>query len=51
LSLTGDADSSTGMPEIKLRANAEENTVTIEDSGVGMAKDEYVMHGSCQQTD
>eukprot|EP00429_Kryptoperidinium_foliaceum_P001288 CAMPEP_0176016820 /NCGR_PEP_ID=MMETSP0120_2-20121206/8047_1 /TAXON_ID=160619 /ORGANISM="Kryptoperidinium foliaceum, Strain CCMP 1326" /LENGTH=736 /DNA_ID=CAMNT_0017349827 /DNA_START=9 /DNA_END=2216 /DNA_ORIENTATION=+ len=29
-------------PEIKIRANAVENTLTIEDSGVGMTKDELI---------
>jgi molecular chaperone HtpG len=29
-------------PEIKIRANAEDNTLTIEDSGVGMTKDEIM---------
>lgn len=38
LSITDEADGET--PEIKIRANMEDNTLTIEDSGVGMTKDE-----------
>ncbi|CAJ1966618.1 unnamed protein product [Cylindrotheca closterium] len=38
LSITDEADVET--PEIKIRANMEDNTLTIEDSGVGMTKDE-----------
>merc|ERR1712070_1074337 len=39
LSLTEDSDDSE-QPQIKIRANADDNTLTIEDSGVGMTKDE-----------
>mmetsp|Transcript_1520 Transcript_1520/g.2138 ORF Transcript_1520/g.2138 Transcript_1520/m.2138 type:complete len:769 (+) Transcript_1520:47-2353(+) len=43
LSLTAEGDeASSALPQIKIRANAEENTITIEDSGVGMTKDELV---------
>jgi len=38
LGLTDDADGELG--EIKIRANMDDNTLTIEDSGVGMTKDE-----------
>jgi heat shock protein beta len=30
------------QPQIKIRANAEDNTLTLEDSGVGMTKDEII---------
>lgn len=38
LSITDEADGET--PEIKIKANMEDSTLTIEDSGVGMTKDE-----------
>mmetsp|Transcript_27938 Transcript_27938/g.67981 ORF Transcript_27938/g.67981 Transcript_27938/m.67981 type:complete len:740 (+) Transcript_27938:76-2295(+) len=38
LSITDEADVET--PQIKIRANTEDNTLIIEDSGVGMTKDE-----------
>jgi len=40
LSLT--EDSGEAQPEIKIRANEDDNTLTIEDSGVGMTRDELV---------
>jgi heat shock protein beta len=40
LALTDDADAV--QPEIKIRANLDDNTLTIEDSGVGMTKDELM---------
>jgi heat shock protein beta len=36
---TGDSDS---PPSIKIKTNADDNTVTIEDSGVGMTRDEII---------
>lgn len=42
LSITDDAAAAEVKPEIKIRANEAENTITIEDSGVGMTKDELV---------
>ena len=40
LAITDDADGE--QPEIKIKANLDENTLTIEDSGVGMTKDELI---------
>ena len=40
LSITG--ESSLAAPEIKIRCNEETNTITIEDSGVGMTRDELI---------
>jgi len=40
LSLT--ESSETQKPEIKIRANSADNTLTIEDSGVGMTRDELI---------
>jgi len=40
LSLTD--DSASGAPEIKVKADKEAGTLTIEDSGVGMTKDELI---------
>jgi molecular chaperone HtpG len=40
LALTQDSESET--PEIKIRANEDDNTLIIEDSGVGMTKDELI---------
>lgn len=42
LSLTDDESSEAEQPQIKLKANADDNTLTLEDSGVGMTKDELV---------
>lgn len=42
LSITADESESTVKPEIKIRANYDDNTITIEDSGVGMTKDELI---------
>jgi molecular chaperone HtpG len=41
LSLTEEGDS-ISPPEIKITTNADDNTITIEDSGVGMTKDELI---------
>jgi molecular chaperone HtpG len=40
LSLT--EESGVEQPQIKIRANADDNTLTLEDSGVGMTKDEII---------
>ena len=42
LSITDDAAASDEQPQIKIRPNLDDNTVTIEDSGVGMTKDELI---------
>lgn len=42
LSITDDGSASDIKPSIKIKADPENNTVTIEDSGVGMTKDELV---------
>jgi molecular chaperone HtpG len=42
LSLTDDDAASMAAPEIKIRANLEDNTLTIEDAGVGMTRDELI---------
>ncbi len=40
LSITEEGD--VQKPEIRIRANADDNTLTIEDSGVGMTRDELI---------
>lgn len=43
LSITDDeAAASSEQPNIKIKANADDNTLTIEDAGVGMTKDELI---------
>jgi Histidine kinase-, DNA gyrase B-, and HSP90-like ATPase len=43
LSITADGSNSVAdPPEIKIKANMDDNTLTLEDSGVGMTKDELV---------
>lgn len=42
LSLTDDSASGTNGLEIKIKCNPEDNTITIEDSGVGMTKNELI---------
>ena len=48
LSITSSSDSgdlstaSLAKPEIKIKCNPDDNTITIEDSGVGMTKDEII---------
>mmetsp|Transcript_4565 Transcript_4565/g.11592 ORF Transcript_4565/g.11592 Transcript_4565/m.11592 type:complete len:776 (+) Transcript_4565:125-2452(+) len=43
LSITSDDDEASKVPpSIKIKTNADDNTVTIEDSGVGMTRDELV---------
>jgi len=43
LSLTSDGDGAdTAMPEILIKPNVDDNTITIEDRGVGMTKDELI---------
>ena len=42
LSLTAEGEEGGKMPEISIRANADENTIIIEDTGVGMTKDELM---------
>jgi molecular chaperone HtpG len=42
LSITDDEAAQAQTPEIKITANAEENTLTIQDSGVGMTRDELI---------
>jgi molecular chaperone HtpG len=41
LSLTSDG-SSAASPEIKVKTNPDDNTITIEDTGVGMTRDELI---------
>jgi heat shock protein beta len=42
LSITDENAASDEQPQIKIRPNLDDNTVTIEDSGVGMTKDEII---------
>jgi heat shock protein beta len=42
LSITSDENADMPKPEIKIKADKEANTLTIEDSGVGMTKDELM---------
>lgn len=43
LSITAEGgDSSVEAPQIKIKANMDDNTLVLEDSGVGMTKDEIV---------
>jgi len=42
LSITDEGLSDAPAPQIKIRADPDENTITIEDAGVGMTKDELV---------
>jgi molecular chaperone HtpG len=42
LSITDDATASTPPPEIKIKCNPDDNTLIIEDGGVGMTKDELI---------
>jgi len=42
LSITDDTDAEVVEPAIKIKANMEDNTITIEDSGVGMTKEELM---------
>jgi len=42
LSLTSEDDEESSTPQIFIKSNADENTITIEDRGVGMTKDELV---------
>ena len=50
LSITGDdaSGADTSLPEVKIRTNQAENTIIIEDTGVGMTKDEIINNlGAC----
>jgi len=42
LSITDDSNEEEAPPSIKIKCNADDNTITIEDSGVGMTKDEII---------
>ena len=42
LSITADGDEAAVKPDIKIRSNPQDNTLIIEDSGVGMTKDELI---------
>ncbi|KAL3919587.1 MAG: hypothetical protein SGILL_003684 [Bacillariaceae sp.] len=42
LSITDDGDAAKEEPSIRIKCNADDNTVTLEDSGVGMTKDELI---------
>merc|ERR1711907_260675 len=42
LSITDDSNEEEAPPSIKIKCNADNNTITIEDSGVGMTKDEII---------
>ena len=42
LSLTSDSNEGEALPQIRIQSNMEENTLIIEDTGVGMTKDELV---------
>lgn len=42
LSITAEGEDGSAPPQIKIKANMDDNTLTLEDSGVGMTKDELV---------
>jgi molecular chaperone HtpG len=42
LSITDAQEGAGSMPEIRIKQNSEENTITIEDRGVGMTRDELI---------
>lgn len=42
LSITSDDPNATVKPEIKIKCDPDSNTITIEDSGVGMTRDELI---------
>ncbi|KAL3924266.1 MAG: hypothetical protein SGILL_001146 [Bacillariaceae sp.] len=42
LSITDDGDAAKEEPSIRIKSNVDDNTLTLEDSGVGMTKDELI---------